>query len=308
MRGTPSQPITPMIRTLPAFLLTVGVAAAITAQAAEPITTRMPEVTTTAPVSELSEEQPIGETGRPEWTSARRFTTTRVYIQREPWEVSFEQWVRSRRFQDHTWGHLFQEEIEIGLPYRMQLDLYGNWTADEDRRSRWHDFSVELRWALANWGKIPLNPTLYAEYKFVDENEGPDVLEFKLLLGEQLAPRLHWGLNLVWEKEMGGELTEEWQVSQGLSYSVIDGLLSIGAEMKYVHETNEFSRGEPEHKFLVGPSVQVRPTRNTHLDLVALIGTNEDSPELEAYLVFGIEFGKISGKEEGYAPVSLRSH
>ena len=28
--------------------------------------------------------------------------------------------------------------------------------------------SVELRYALANWGKIPLNPTLYGEWNFND--------------------------------------------------------------------------------------------------------------------------------------------
>jgi hypothetical protein len=38
----------------------------------------------------------------------------------------------------------------------------------------------------------------------VDANQGPDVYELKLLLGEELAPRWHWGFNGVYEQEVGG--------------------------------------------------------------------------------------------------------
>jgi hypothetical protein len=153
-----------------------------------------------------------------------------------------------------------------------------------------------LRYAFADWGKIPLNPTLYAEYKI--GNHAPNVAEFKLLLGEQIAPRIHWGLNFVYEKELRGERATEFQISQGLSYTLIDEKLSFGVEMKYVFETTAGTRGEPEQKFLIGPSLQVRPTRNTHLDLVALIGTNRDSPRVEGFVIFGIDFGKVGGDSQ----------
>lgn len=55
--------------------------------------------------------------------------------------------------------------------------------------------------------KILLNPTLDAEYKIA--NHGPNVFEGKLLLGEQLAPRLHWGANLVYERELRASRTTE---------------------------------------------------------------------------------------------------
>ena len=55
---------------------------------------------------------------------------------------------------------------------------------------------VELRWALADWGVIPLNPTLYVEY--VRNDDGPPALELKALAGDELARALHLGLNLVW--------------------------------------------------------------------------------------------------------------
>lgn len=269
---------------------------------------RIPAMLVTGPMGELIEERAADGTGRPNWTSHRRFGTTRVYIQKAPWEIGFEQWWRVRDKRDDTVEHKFQEEIEIGLPYRMQLDIYLDWFADGDSRARYNDTAFELRYALADWGKIPLNPALYAEYKVVDPANGPDVYEFKLLLGEQLAPRFHWGLNAVFENEMGGERTREWQVSQGVSFTVIDEVFSVGLEMKWTHETTEFSRGEPEQGFLLGPSIQWCPTRNSHVDLVSLWGTNRDAPNLEAYVIFGIDLGKIGAGEHRYAPVSVRSN
>ncbi len=264
-------------------------------------------VTGTAGTSGLAEEQPVDESGRPAWTSHRRFANTRVYIQKAPWEVGVEQWFRFRDKRDGTSQSKFQEEIEIGLPYRMQLDIYADWEADQDRRARYTDTAFELRWAMADWGVIPLNPTLYGEYKVVDPGAGPDVYEFKLLLGQQLASRLHWGLNIAFEQEIGGSRTTEWQANQGFSYSVIDSVLGVGIEMKYVHESERHSRGEPEQKFLIGPSIQIRPTKNTHLDLVATWGTNGDAQNFEGFIVFGVDFGKISG-ERHYEPTMLRGN
>jgi hypothetical protein len=47
--------------------------------------------------------------------------------QKAPGEIGFEQWLRYRDKRDDTVEALFQSEIEIGLPYRMQLDIYENW-------------------------------------------------------------------------------------------------------------------------------------------------------------------------------------
>jgi hypothetical protein len=61
--------------------------------------------------------------------------------------------------------HLFTEEIEVGLPYRFGVAFemsQERFNGDFQNKS----FSVEARYALADWNKIPLNPTLFAEYKF----------------------------------------------------------------------------------------------------------------------------------------------
>lgn len=252
------------------------------------------------------DEALVGPYQQPEWTTQRRFPTTRVYIQQPPWGVGVEQWWRGRFKRGGDYEYLFQEEIEIGLPHRFQIDLYENLMAKSGMSLRHHDFAAEVRWAPADWGKIPLNPAIYGEWKFVDSALGPNVFEIKLLLGEQIAPRWHWGLNLVYEQEVGQARATEWAVSQGLSYTLIDGKLSAGIEMKATHETESGTRGDAETKLLLGPSVQWRPFRNSHLDIVPLFGVTPYSPRVEMWLVFGFDFGP-GNEKSGPAPVSTRS-
>jgi hypothetical protein len=273
--------------------------ASFAAPPADDHVSRLPTVTTTGTREGLAEERPVGETGRPEWTSARRFPTTRVYIQREPWEVGVGAWWRYRNKRDNSSISRLTGEIEIGLPHRLQLDLYYDMMVDGDSRSRAEDFAAEVRYALADWGKIPMNPTLYAEYKWVDE--GADVIELKLLLGDQFAPGWHYGINFVWEKELGGERTTEWQIAGGLSKTLLDGRFGIGAEFKYVNESVTDNRTDPEHKFHVGPSAQWRITDNLHIAATALFGLNQEAPRHECYLVVGYDFGH---EDKAYNPVS----
>ena len=257
--------------------------------------------------SDLGEQRPADETGRPEWTSHRRFGNTRVYLQQAPGEFGVEQWWRMQRHHDGTTANRLQEEVEIGLPWRMQLDIYGNIKGDEHRDFHFDNVALELRWALADWGRIPLNPTLYGEYKIKDKSYGSDVFEFKLLLGTDLTPKLHWGFNFSREADLGGEKDVEWELTQGLSYSVIDDVLGVGVEMEYGDESVAGHRGEPERRFLIGPTIQLRPTKNTHIDLVAMWSTTQDGPGFQSFVIFGYDFGRIAG-ERHYEPTTTRGN
>jgi hypothetical protein len=296
------------VRPLFPILLIAIIAAAQTTYAADTAPAsrkvrRLPEVTV-LDSSLLTEERPVGPTARPEWTSARRFPTTRVYIQRDPWEAGTAAWWRLRHNRDGTWVSRATGEIELGLPHRMQLDLYEDVRVDGSRRSRHEDFAAELRWALADWGKLPLNPTLYAEYKWVED--GADVFEAKLLLGGQIAAGWHYGINLVWERELGGaDRTNEFQVVGGVSRTLLDGRLSLGTEMKYVNESVTGSRSRPEHKFLLGPSVQWRITDRLNLNATSLFGTNRDSQLQEFWFILAYSFGR-SGENDYAARTGLR--
>ena len=85
-----------------------------------------------------------------------------------------------------------------------------------------------VRYAFSDWGVIPLNPTLYAEYTVSNKAYNADKVEVKLLLGDSITPRIHWGWNLVYERELGQYETIEYSTAAGISYTVIDNKFSVG--------------------------------------------------------------------------------
>jgi hypothetical protein len=261
------------------------------------------EVTGTAP-SVLRQDQPVGPYDQPEWTTQRAFSTSRVYV-RPPGTLSFNHFW-TPEFKDGEVEHTFREEVEIGLPYRLQLDLYQNWGIEEGD-AFYKGSSVELRYALANWEKIPLNPTLYGEWNFNDA--APDKWELKLLLGETFGRRWNWAGNFTYEQETGGERERELAVSSALTYALIDQTLNAGVEMLWERKTSKDSRGDPENEFLIGPSINVRPTRFSFITVAPLFGTTNDSPEAEVFVIAGFNFrfgGPPGPTEEGpTAPASM---
>lgn len=247
----------------------------------------------------LKEEKPDGANGEPSWVRERRFSNTRVYIQKDPWEMGVEQWYRARFYDGGHVTQRSQQEIELGLPYRMQLDLYEKMLHDNEV-GKWQqeEVAVELRYAFADWKAIPGNPTIYLEYAFA--HEGSDVFETKLLFGDDFHG-WHWGVNLINEHELWGAETNEWAVSCGLSRTIIDDKLSLGVETQWTHADDSKS------ELILGPSVQWLPTDNTHLDLVAMGGLTDSSPNAECWLIFGFDFG-AGTKTKGYKPVTVGGH
>lgn len=266
-----------------------------------------PKVTVEAKINPdgLMEDSLVGANEQPIWTTARRFTTTRVYVL-APWELEVEQWWNGKfpNGPHDPIENLFQTEYGMGLPYRFQLDLYENYGGDGTDIKQ-DSVAVEIRYALANWGKIPLNPTLYGEWKF-GARGGPDAYEVKLLLGDEFGPRWHWGFNYFFEKQTGGGFKTETGFAQGIGYTVLDNELSVGLEMNFEYTTEDYTPTTTE--FMIGPSIQWRPTSNTHLDITPLLGATDDAPMVETYVIFGIDFGPGSpSNQRGYNPVSTQA-
>ena len=251
--------------------------------------------------TELQEDRPDGVNGEPEWVKQRRFSLTRIYVQKDPWEMGVEQWYRVRTYDGGRVTQRLQSEFEMGLPFRMQLDVYEKAIHDNSDDNGWQqdEVAVELRYALADWGVIPLNPALYFEYAFA--HEGSDVIETKILFGDDFGQGWHWGLNLIHETQVWGDRTDEFAVSGGISKTLVDSCFSVGAEGKWSHTTDEKS------EVLLGPSIQWRPTENTHLDVVALAGLTDSTPNTECWVIFGFDFGGPS-KDGGYKPTNLGGH
>jgi hypothetical protein len=261
-------------------------------------------VTGVAPEERVSEQTLVGPNQQPEWTTTRAFSTSRVYVRPPGTIANVNFW--TPEFNDGQDEHAFRHEIEIGLPHRFQLDLYQNWRI-EDGKASYKGSSVELRYALAKWGKIPLNPTLYGEWNFNDN--APNLWELKLLLGESFAHRWNWAANFTFEQETGGKREREVALSSALTYAAIDPMLNVGVEMLCEHKTEKGSRSNPDYEFLIGPSVNVHPTRWSFITVAPLIGATSDSPEVEAFVLAGfkIPFGGPLGTEEqeAAAPASM---
>jgi len=268
------------------------------------VTTEAVRVTGIAP-ERPSQQTLVGPNQQPEWTTTRTFGTSRVYVRPPGTIATVNFW--TPEFNDGQDEHAFRHEIEIGLPYRLQLDLYQNWGIDEDGKSFYKGSSVELRYALARWGKIPLNPTLYGEWNFNDN--APYVWELKLLLGESFAHRWNWAANFTFEQETGGEREREVALSSALTYAVIDPTLNVGIEMLWERKSEKGSRSHPAREFLIGPSVNIHPTTWSFITVAPLVDATSDSPNVEVFALAGfkISFGAAPGTEEqeAAAPASM---
>jgi len=234
----------------------------------------------------LREEDRVGTYAQPLWTADRRFVETRVYVRPEG-SLQFEYWFIPT-FNRHGKTDIeTQYEVEFGLGHRIQLDLYlnPNWVGSGPTNL---DEAIELRYAFADWGVLWGNPTYYIEYTHVDG--GPDQLETKLLFGGELARRLHWGWDLTYQRNMGGDNENTYETTGGLSYTLQDNRFDTGAEFKF--QENEFhgSRGHFHDNVFLGPSFQYRPLERMHIDLAPLIGLTHESPTTEVFLVVGWEF------------------
>ena len=248
----------------------------------------LPPTIVTAERGELREEDLIGPYAQPRWTARRLFPTTRIYVI-PPGQFQFEHWTRVKTPRDGPTTVETIYEVEIGLPNRFQLDLYMvNDKIGSEGDLELAEQKFELRYAFADWGVLPANPTMYVEW--VERASQPDKAEVKLLLGDQLAPGWHWGSNLVFEHEVSGERENEYALTLGLSRTVIDEKLSLGGEMKVGVSDTTHHRGDFEEFLEIGPSLQYRPLPAMHIDFAPLVGIGSDSRQFDIFLVLGWEF------------------
>jgi hypothetical protein len=247
-----------------------------------------PVIQVTAP-RPLREEDLIGSYAQPLWTATRRFPTTRVYVVPEG-KMEVEYWLRTTFNKDGTTSYRSLYEAEFGLPHRFQLDIYHRTDQSGSDGEIFTSQQLELRYAFADWGKLPGNPAVYLEWIRHDKRDQPDQIEPKLLFGGELARRWHWGVNLVAECQTGGDLEREYQICSGLSYALRDYKLALGAECKAAFTDTREDRGTFENSILLGPSLQYRPFPQMTMNFAPLIGVTDESPDAQVFFNTGWEF------------------
>jgi hypothetical protein len=252
-------------------------------------TYELPAVTVEGVTSPLHEEDRVGSYQQPRWTTGRRFPNTRVYVIPEG-KIEIEYWNRATFTRSHDTELRNLAELEVGLPYRFQLDVYFRTDQDDTNDPVMYGQQLELRWALADWGKIWGNPTLYFEYIVLD-NDRPDRIEPKLLLGGEIDTGWHWGANFVAEWEIDGpDLVHEYEFTGGISYTVVDSVFDIGAETKLNIADEHGSRGHFHGEYFVGPSIQWKPLPRWTINFAPLIGVTGESPYAQVTFNMGWEF------------------
>jgi hypothetical protein len=239
----------------------------------------------------LKEDERIGDYAQPRWTADRLFGETRVYVIPKG-KVEFEYWLNPETPRDGKTDNASLYEVEFGLPGRVQIDLYAvGHKVGIDGAFGVTEGKAELRWALADWGKIWGNPTLYAEWK--NENNAPDHFEGKLLLGGQIASGWHWGSNFVWEHTMGGDQANSNEWTTGISHVVRDAKFDLGMETQ-VALVNSLDATGGRSPFAtqvwIGPSLQFRPLPQVHIDVAPLIGVTQAASRSKVFVIFGWEF------------------
>jgi hypothetical protein len=297
-----------------AWLIRHSAQAQVTNEAGTTLPTRMPPVAVVgaAPgVHEVnSESDLVGPAKQPEWTARRVFAETDVYVI-PTGEFEFNQFFISSHPRHGNPESLFESELELGLPWRTQFDVEMNYGVREGKLT-YDSTMIELPHALADWGKIPLNPAIDAGWRF--KAEGADSYIFRALLAEQFGERFYFGANLSFERQLSGDLETGYELNSALNYRVIDRKLSVGAQLVVEYETareREFDAEENEWEtqsvhstqVLLGPSVLFRPTRNIYLGVTPLFGLTSASPVVEAFFLVGIDFepfrGRSSKEQEG---------
>jgi hypothetical protein len=280
-------------------------------------------------------EQPIVVTGEevgsaygapPAFSRSRFSNLTNAYVL-PPWAFFFGEIYEGDAFRHGPPDHLFTQEIEMGLPYRLGVAVESTFERFNGGGGA-STVSVEGRYALADWNKIPLNPTLFVEYKFgvgpIRHEEGPapppgeeeesgppqhpDAYEVRLLLAQDFGEKVEWAMNWFFEKENTGDRGREWGFAQSAAIPILlpNERLKAGVEMEYKNFTVKDTRGDPQHTFVIGPTIAWKPTRSTRIDVSPLFGCTDDSPRVQVFAVFSWLLGP-GGEQGAEAPVSTRN-
>jgi hypothetical protein len=204
-------------------------------------------------------------------------------------------------------AHLFRQEIEMGLPARFTIGLQ-NQVEHFTGETRDRSFTLEARYALANWNKLPLNPAISGEYRFGLNNASPDSGELALLISHDFPHLIEWAMNIFVDREFGGRQSTSGGFAQSVEIPVLlpEEKLEVGLEMQYRSGGESVGRVGSTKGLAIGPTLAWRPTKNARFDLSPLIGCSDHTPALQVFAVFSLSFGGPTAADVE-TPVSARS-
>ncbi len=247
----------------------------------------------------------LGEYGQPAWAERNRASSTTAVYVLSPYEASLDlSWEGDFARRGKT-RHEFNQEIDVGLLHRFELGFENEVGVIGDQGHATSG-TFEIRYALADWNVIPLNPAVSAEYvvgwgKSVESagadshhhgnrlRDQPDAAVLRLLLGQDFARHFGYAMNVALQQNVS-DRGRQFELSQCVTCGLMKGLFEVGAEMRYTHSTEEF-RAHDRDDLVIGPTVGWKPTRQTRVNLAPLFGCTSESPRVAMLAMFSYEFG-----------------
>src|SRR5205807_3952541 len=254
------------------------------------------------------EELPTAYGAPPDMSHGRISTLTKSYVL-SPFSFELEAGYEGAVFRHGLPTQLFRQEIEMGLPARFTVGIQNQ---VEHFAGETHDrsFTLEARYAFANWNKLPLNPAISAEYRFGLSNALPDSGELALLISRDFPNLIEWAMNIFVARDFGGGQPTTGGFVQSVEVPVLlpEEKLEVGLEMQYRSGGEAPRRDNSTIKGLaIGPTLAWRPTKSVRFDLSPLLGCNDHTPVVEVFAVFSLSFGGPT-TSEAEIPTSAHGH
>jgi hypothetical protein len=253
-----------------------------------------------------AEELPSAYGAPPDLSRGRISTLTKAFVL-PPYHFEIENFYEGNFSSSDSARHIFSTEIEMGLPSRFTAGIQ-NQIDRFDGNTRERAFVLEGRYAIADWNKILLNPTIAADYRFGFDRR-PDEIELGLLFCHDFPHLIEWAANVSGEKTLESSRTLGFRLTQSAEIPVLlsDEQLEVGLEMQYEHRDQVSHRRDRETGLAMGPTLAWRPTKTVHIDISPLIGCTGDTPRLDLFAAISFSFGGAEAGETE-SPTSARAH
>src|SRR6266699_3079885 len=209
-----------------------------------------------------AEELPSAYGAPPDLSHGRISTLTKSYVLSQ-FSFVLDSGYEGDIFRHGLAAHLFRQEIEMGLPSRFTVGVQ-NQVEHFAGETRDRSFTLEARYALANWNKLPLNPAISAEYRFGLSNGLPDSGELALLISHDFPHEIEWAMNIFVDREFGGRESTNAGFVQSIEVPVLlpEEKLEVGLEMQYRSGGEIIGHEDTTTKgFAIGPTLAWRPTK-----------------------------------------------
>jgi len=254
-----------------------------------------------------AEELPSAYGAPPDLSHGRISTLTKSYVL-SPFSFELEGGYEGVVFRHALPAQLFRQEIEMGLPARFTVGVQ-NQVEHFAGETRDRSFTLEARYALANWNKLPLNPAISAEYRFGLSDPSRDSGKLALLISHDFPHLIEWAMNIFVDHEFGGRRSTSAGFAQSVEVPVLlpEEKLEVGVEMQYRSGGETIGPERTIKGLAMGPTLAWRPTQTARFDLSPLIGASDHAPAIQVFAVFSFSFGgPVTAEAE--TPTSARGH